>query len=105
MKLVSIEEAVDFLKRDKVVAIPTETVYGLAANAFSETAVSQVFKTKGRPSYNPLIVHIADYERLTDLVSSFPENAKILADKFWPGPLTLLLPKRDSVSDQITAGK
>mgnify|MGYP003320536176 FL=1 len=105
MKLVSIEEAVEFLKRDKVVAIPTETVYGLAANAFSETAVSQVFKTKGRPSYNPLIVHIANYEGLTDLVSSFPENAKILADKFWPGPLTLLLPKKDSISDRITAGK
>ena len=104
MKLVSIEEAVDFLKRDHVVAIPTETVYGLAANAFSETAVSSVFETKGRPSYNPLIVHIANYERLTDLVSSFPENAKILANKFWPGPLTLLLPKRDSVSDRITAG-
>ena len=105
MKLVSIEEAVDFLKRDKVVALPTETVYGLAANAFSETAVSQVFKTKGRPSYNPLIVHIADYERLVDLVSTFPENAKILADKFWPGPLTLLLPKKNSISDRITAGK
>lgn len=104
MKLVSTEEAVDFLGQDKVVAIPTETVYGLAANAFSETAVSRVFETKGRPSYNPLIVHIANYERLTDLVSSFPENAKILADKFWPGPLTLLLPKRDSVSDRITAG-
>ena len=105
MKLVSIEEAVDFLKRAKVVAIPTETVYGLAANAFSDTAVSRVFQTKGRPSYNPLIVHIADYERLLDLVTSFPENAKILADKFWPGPLTLLLPKRDSISDRITAGK
>ena len=105
MKLVSIEEAVDYLQRDEVVAIPTETVYGLAANAFSETAVSRVFETKGRPSYNPLIVHIANYERLVDLVSTFPENAKILADKFWPGPLTLLLPKRDSVSDQITAGK
>ena len=105
MKLVSIEEAVDFLQRDEVVAIPTETVYGLAANAFSDTAVSRVFETKGRPSYNPLIVHIANYERLTDLVSSFPENAKKLADKFWPGPLTLLLTKRDSVSDQITAGK
>ncbi len=105
MKLVSIEAAVDFLQRDKVVAIPTETVYGLAANAFSETAVSRVFETKDRPSYNPLIVHIANYERLTDLVSFFPENAKILADKFWPGPLTLLLAKRDSVSDQITAGK
>ena len=104
MKLVSIEEAVDFLRQDKVVAIPTETVYGLAANAFSETAVSRVFETKGRPSYNPLIVHITNYEKLTDLVSSFPENAKILADKFWPGPLTLLLPKRDSVSDRITAG-
>jgi len=105
MKLVSIEEAVDFLKLDKVVAIPTETVYGLAANAFSETAVSRVFETKGRPSYNPLIVHIANYERLADLVSTFPENAKILADKFWPGPLTLLLPKRESVSNQITADK
>ena len=105
MKLVSIEEAVAFLKLDKVVAIPTETVYGLAANAFSETAVSRVFETKGRPSYNPLIVHVANYERLVDLVSTFPENAKILADKFWPGPLTLLLPKKNSISDRITAGK
>ena len=105
MKLVSIEEAVAFLKLDKVVAIPTETVYGLAANAFSETAVSRVFETKGRPSYNPLIVHVANCERLADLVSTFPENAKILADKFWPGPLTLLLPKKNSISDRITAGK
>jgi L-threonylcarbamoyladenylate synthase len=105
MKLVSIEEAVDFLNQDKVVAIPTETVYGLAANAFSETAVLRVFETKSRPSYNPLIVHIADHDRLADLVSTFPENAKILADKFWPGPLTLLLPKSNRVSDRITAGK
>lgn len=105
MKLVSIEEAVDFLRQDKVVAIPTETVYGLAANAFSETAILSVFETKGRPSYNPLIVHIAEHERLADLVSTFLDNAKILADKFWPGPLTLLLPKSNRVSDRITAGK
>jgi L-threonylcarbamoyladenylate synthase len=105
MKIVSIEEAINTLKREEVVAIPTETVYGLAANAFSDMAVSRVFQTKGRPSYNPLIVHIAEYERLLDFVSTFPENAKILADRFWPGPLTLLLPKRDSISDQITAGK
>ncbi|PTM03172.1 MAG: threonylcarbamoyl-AMP synthase, partial [Bacteroidetes bacterium] len=105
MKLVSIEAAIDILEKNEVVAIPTETVYGLAANAFSETAVSRVFETKGRPSYNPLIVHIANSERLADLVSSFPENAKILADKFWPGPLTLLLPKKNSISDRITAGK
>ena len=105
MKLVSIEAAIDILEKNEVVAIPTETVYGLAANAFSETAVSRVFETKGRPSYNPLIVHIANSERLADLVSTFPENAKILADKFWPGPLTLLLPKKNSISNRITAGK
>ena len=105
MNTVSLEEAANLLQHDKVVAIPTETVYGLAANAFSETAVNRVFETKGRPSYNPLIVHIASLEQLKPLVTELPERAQIFAQAFWPGPLTLLLPKSDQVSDRITAGK
>ena len=105
MNTVSLEEAANLLQHDKVVAITTETVYGLAANAFSETAVNRVFETKGRPSYNPLIVHIASLEQLDTLITELPEEAKIFAQAFWPGPLTLLLPKSDKVSDRITAGK
>ncbi|WP_159438257.1 L-threonylcarbamoyladenylate synthase [Massiliimalia massiliensis] len=88
----------------EVVAIPTETVYGLAANAFDETAVSKIFEAKGRPQDNPLIVHIADMEMLREVVSEVSETAEKLAKKFWGGPLTMILPKNERVPYAVTAG-
>ena len=93
------------LKENKLVAVPTETVYGLAANAFNEDAVKRIFKAKGRPRFNPLIVHIHSIEQLSRLASVIPEKALQLAEAFWPGPLTLILPKQPEVPDIITAGK
>jgi L-threonylcarbamoyladenylate synthase len=99
-----LEKAIGFLKDDRVIAIPTETVYGLAANAFSEKGISQVFTLKNRPKNNPLILHCASIDRVIDLVTEFPEKGKKLAERFWPGPMTLLLPKNDLVPSIITAG-
>lgn len=96
-------EASGLIKRGEVVGIPTETVYGLAANAFDESAVKKVFEAKGRPSDNPLIVHISDFEMIKDIVSEVPELAYQLAERFWPGPLTMIMPKSDRVPD-ITSG-
>lgn len=87
----------------KVVAIPTETVYGLAANALDEFAVAEIFRVKNRPLYNPLIVHLASGSELEKYVAEVPSVAEKLIQKFWPGPLTLLLPKKDSIPDIITA--
>ena len=95
----------ELLKDNQLVAIPTETVYGLAANAFDTDAVSQIFKMKGRPRFNPLIVHIHDLKQLDDLATDIPNVAMKLAKAFWPGSLTLILPKQLSVPDIITAGK
>ena len=95
----------ELLKKGEVVAVPTETVYGLAANAFDENAVRKIFELKGRPLYNPLIVHIHQLEQLQELTSQVPEAAYKLAKTFWPGPLTLILPKNAKVTDLITAGK
>ena len=100
-----ISKAVKLLNADEVVAIPTETVYGLAGNIFSETAIMRIFATKKRPFFNPLIVHISSVEDLSSIVSYVPEKAKLLADAFWPGPLTLVLPKQSSIPNIITAGK
>ena len=95
--------AVEELKKGNVVAIPTETVYGLAANALDPEAVSKIFKAKGRPSDNPLIVHIADSADMEKF--AIPnEIAYKLAEKFWPGPLTMILPKRDCIPTAVTAG-
>ena len=88
-----IDTAAEILKAGGVVAMPTETVYGLAASAYSNTAISKVFNAKGRPQDNPLIVHISDMDMLKEVVSDFSDTAKKLADKFWPGPLTMVLPK------------
>lgn len=99
-----IYKASDFLFLDDVVAIPTETVYGLAANALSEIAVNKVFSVKGRPKFNPLIVHISGAEVLHLYVKQIPDVAKLLIKHFWPGPMTLLLPKKPIISDLITAG-
>lgn len=95
----------ELLKDNKLVAIPTETVYGLAANAFDADGVSQIFEMKGRPRFNPLIVHIHDAGQLKDLAKDIPEAAMKLAKAFWPGSLTLILPKQPNVPDIITAGK
>jgi L-threonylcarbamoyladenylate synthase len=99
-----IDHAAALLRSDNLVAIPTETVYGLAANMFSERAVQQVFEVKRRPNSNPLIVHVACQDHLRAIVKNIPSAAKILIDAFSPGPLTLLLDKKTSVSDSITAG-
>ncbi len=92
------------LREGKIVAIPTETVYGLGANALSTEAVSNIFKAKGRPSDNPLIVHIADKEKVYELTESIPEKALVLMDKLWPGPLTLVLKKNKIIPELVTAG-
>jgi len=96
--------AADILSTGGLVGIPTETVYGLAANAFDEQAVIKVFKAKNRPAFDPLITHIANNDALLPLVKHIPEKAQLLMDKFWPGPLTLVLPKSDKISDLISSG-
>jgi L-threonylcarbamoyladenylate synthase len=101
----NIQNAVDELKRDGLVSIPTETVYGLAANAYNETSVKKIFELKNRPHYNPLIVHIKSADYLQHIAKEIPDIALKLATAFWPGPLTLVLKKQEHVSDFITAGK
>lgn len=93
------------LEKDEIIAIPTETVYGLAGNIYSETAIKKIFSTKKRPFYNPLIVHISSIHVLKDIAINIPEKALLLAAKFWPGSLTLVLQKNDAIPDLITAGK
>ncbi len=99
-----IKTAAEILKNGGIVAVPTETVYGLAADAFNENAVKNIFIAKGRPQDNPLIVHIASFDDLYKLASDVPKEAKLLAEKFWPGPLTIILPKKDSVPDATSGG-
>ena len=99
-----IKKAASLLKVNEVVAFPTETVYGLGANAKSEEAVRKIFKAKGRPSDNPLIIHIANQNQLEELVTSIPEQAKMLMEVFWPGPLTFIFPKSNGLSETATAG-
>lgn len=93
------------LIKGEPVAIPTETVYGLAANAFKATSVDKIFHLKQRPANNPLIVHIPNYEFLSKIACEIPESAKRLASAFWPGPLTLVLKKQKVIPDRVTAGK
>lgn len=104
---VAIARAVDLLKEEKVVALPTETVYGLAGNAFSQKAVASIFEAKNRPLTDPLIVHLLDASWL-DLIAILNPDLKktvdALAAAFWPGPLTLLLPRSTAIPDLITAG-
>ena len=100
----AIAEAGEILKNGGVVAIPTETVYGLAADAFNEEAVAKIFEAKGRPQDNPVIVHIADRAQLKQVVAEVPEKAEQLMDAFWPGPLTLVLPKAEAVPASVCAG-
>lgn len=101
---VNIHTAVDLLRNGEVVAIPTETVYGLAANAFNPIAVAQIFTVKERPFFDPLIVHTNSIQKIEQWVQAIPEKALQLAQHFWPGPLTLVLKKRAAIPDIVTAG-
>lgn len=107
MTLVStdIHKAAQHLTEGDVVAIPTETVYGLAANIYNEAAIRKIYEIKKRPLYNPLIVHLASSDKLESVVEEIPEKAVKLADHFWPGPLTLILPKKKTIPNLITSGK
>ena len=98
------EKAGEILKSGGLVAFPTETVYGLGGDALNPEASAKIYAAKGRPSDNPLIVHIADMEALKVLASEVPEKAKLLADRFWPGPLTMIMPKSDAVPYATTGG-
>ncbi|WP_409293479.1 L-threonylcarbamoyladenylate synthase [Peribacillus sp. SCS-37] len=100
-----LEEAAAYLRDNEAVAFPTETVYGLGANATNDAAVRKIYEAKGRPSDNPLIVHIASKSQLDDIAESVPEKAAQLMDAFWPGPLTLILQeKQGALSTLVTAG-
>ena len=99
-----IRQAAEIIARGGIVAFPTETVYGLGANAFHPLAVARIFDVKQSPSFDPLIVHIAQPADLEKIVSDIPSVAGKLMERFWPGPLTLVLPKRQEVPDLVTAG-
>ncbi len=100
----AIDVAASTLLRERLVAFPTETVYGLGAIATSSVAVAKIFEAKQRPTFDPLIVHIAERAQLSDVVTHIPPLAEALADAFWPGPLTLVLPKQPTIPDLVTAG-
>ncbi len=99
-----IKHAATLLRSGKVVAIPTETVYGLAANAFNAEAVINIFEIKNRPKFNPLIVHVQSWEMVEKITTTIDPLLKKIAEKFWPGPLTILFPKSDQIHPIITAG-
>ncbi|MBH53406.1 MAG: threonylcarbamoyl-AMP synthase [Opitutaceae bacterium] len=99
----NLDDIAAYLQSGEIAAIPTETVYGLAGNALDPRAVAKIFKTKGRPAQNPLIVHIESLEQLSS-IADISESAKVLASLFWPGPLTMILRKKSIVSDRVTAG-
>ena len=100
----SFKEAIRILKSGGLVAFPTETVYGLGGNAYDKTASERIYAAKGRPSDNPLIVHISSFEEIYPLVKKVPEEAVMLSEKFWPGPLTMILDKSDAVPKETTGG-
>ena len=100
----AVKTAAELIRAGEVVGMPTETVYGLAANALNGEAVKKIFLAKGRPQDNPLIVHIADFEQIYDLCPAVPPQAKQLAEAFWPGPLTMIFPKKDIVPYGTTGG-
>ena len=99
-----IDAAAQLLANGELVSIPTETVYGLAANALNDDAVLKIYEVKQRPQFNPLIVHVASWQQALLYVKNIPAKAQLLAQKFWPGPLTLLLEKQDTIPDLVTAG-
>ncbi len=100
----ALEKAKRLILSGEVVAVPTETVYGLAANAFDEKAVAKIFVAKGRPQDNPLIVHISELSQLDGLVEEIPEKVKIMAEKFWPGPLTMIMKKSGKIPSAVSGG-
>jgi L-threonylcarbamoyladenylate synthase len=100
----AVERAAQALRRGEVVALPTETVYGLAANALDAAAVQRIFEVKGRPAHNPIIVHVSDLAMARRCAASWPDLANKLAAAFWPGPLTLVLPRSAEIPDLVTAG-
>ncbi len=97
-------KAKEFLKAGKLVAIPTETVYGLAANALEASSVAAIFEAKKRPFFDPLIIHVDSFNSAKSYVNDFPQPLELLAKSFWPGPLTLLLPKKQIIPDLVTSG-
>ncbi|HEY2083271.1 MAG TPA: L-threonylcarbamoyladenylate synthase, partial [Verrucomicrobiae bacterium] len=99
----AVERAVELLRAGEVVALPTETVYGLAANALDSRAVARIYEIKGRPAHNPIIVHVASSEMARRCVSQWPPLAEKLARAFWPGPLTVVLPRDRKIPDNVTA--
>lgn len=99
-----IEEAGSVIRHGGLVAFPTETVYGLGANALDGAAVKKIFEAKGRPQDNPLIVHISDFDELEPLVAEVPEIARRLMEKFWPGPMTIIFKKSSAIPDETSAG-
>ncbi len=100
----NIARAAALLRAGNLVAFPTETVYGLGANALDDQAVRKIFEAKGRPMSSPLIVHVSGVERARELAAEWPESAELLARRFWPGPLTIIVPKKPDVPDVVTAG-
>jgi len=100
----AVRRAADLLRAGEVVALPTETVYGLAANALDPQAVAKIFELKGRPAHNPIIVHVDGLEMARACVRAWPAAAERLAGAFWPGPLTLVLPRAAAIPDLVTAG-
>jgi L-threonylcarbamoyladenylate synthase len=103
--MASISQGADLLRRGATVAFPTETVYGLGANALDQEAVQAIFEAKRRPAWDPLIVHVANHEQLKMVAADIPRNGRLLMEAFWPGPLTLLLPKTERVPPIVTAGR
>jgi L-threonylcarbamoyladenylate synthase len=99
-----IERAARLIREGRLVAFPTETVYGLGANALDRAAVRRIFEVKGRPSTSPIIVHVDSLDMARRLVREWPESAEKLANRFWPGPLTLVLPRAPVIPDEVTAG-
>ena len=100
----TVQIASELIKSGELVAIPTETVYGLGADGLNEAAVAKIFEAKGRPQDNPLILHVADAADIEKFCHGIPDAAWVLAEKFWPGPLTMVLPAKDTVPKRTTAG-
>lgn len=103
-KHLEIDHAAQLIRDGKVVAFPTETVYGLGANALNAMAVARIFELKERPAFDPLIVHIAEFDQVKQLTAFVDDRVRLLADRFWPGPLTIILPKSDIIPDIVTSG-
>jgi len=101
---VEIERAAELIRAGRLVAFPTETVYGLGANALDAEAVARIFAAKGRPRTSPLIVHVDSVEMARGLALRWPDAAEVLARRYWPGPLTLVVTKRTQIPDIVTAG-